>query len=233
MTSCKDVTALVSRSLDERLSWPQRLQVRVHLVMCSACRRFEQQTQFLSHACKALGERIDGRLIRYRNPGTDFYRGRNVAPLFALFGPCGLLSRLLDRLQSPFMLATRLWVSWQFLKSGILKVQDWESTLFLFQEEYRVPLLSPQLAALAGTAGELVFPVLLGLGLFGRFAALGLSAVNVLAVVAYAHILLKSGFEAALGQHVLWGFMLLVAAVYGPGTLSIDRLMAAPAPRSP
>jgi putative oxidoreductase len=133
----------------------------------------------------------------------------------------------LDSLQPLFALATRLWVSWQFLKSGILKAQDWESTLFLFQEEYRVPLLSPPLAALAGTAGELVFPVLLGLGLFGRFAALGLSAVNVLAVVSYAHVLLASGFEAALGQHLLWGFMLLVVALYGPGPLSADGLFAA------
>jgi len=133
----------------------------------------------------------------------------------------------LDSLQPLFALAARLWVSWQFLKSGILKAQDWESTLFLFQEEYRVPLLSPPLAALAGTAGELVFPVLLGLGLFGRFAALGLSAVNVLAVVSYAHVLLASGFEAALGQHVLWGFMLLVVAIYGPGPLSVDGFIAA------
>mgnify|MGYP003515748585 FL=1 len=133
----------------------------------------------------------------------------------------------LDTLQPLFALAVRLWVAWQFLKSGILKAQDWESTLFLFQEEYRVPLLSPPLAALAGTAGELVFPVLLGLGLFGRFAALGLSAVNVLAVVSYAHVLLASGFEAALGQHLLWGFMLLVVALYGPGPLSADGLIAA------
>jgi len=133
----------------------------------------------------------------------------------------------LDTLQPLFALAVRLWVAWQFLKSGILKAQDWESTLFLFQEEYRVPLLSPELAALAGTAGELVFPVLLGLGLFGRFAALGLSAVNVLAVVSYAHVLLESGFEAALGQHILWGFMLLVVAIYGPGSLSADGLIAA------
>lgn len=133
----------------------------------------------------------------------------------------------LDALQPLFALATRLWVAWQFLKSGLLKAQDWESTLFLFQEEYRVPLLSPGLAALAGTAGELVFPVLLGLGLFGRFAALGLSAVNAMAVVSYAHVLLASGFEAALGQHILWGFMLLVVAIYGPGSLSADGLIAA------
>ena len=59
MTSCRDISALVSRSLDERLTWAQRLQVRVHLAMCSACRSFERQTRFLSHACKALGKRIE------------------------------------------------------------------------------------------------------------------------------------------------------------------------------
>ena len=73
--------------------------------------------------------------------------------------------------------------------------------------------------------GELVFPVLLWLGLFGRLAALGLSAVNAMAVIAYAHVLFADGFEAALGQHYLWGFMLLVLAVYGPGGLSFDRLV--------
>jgi len=121
-------------------------------------------------------------------------------------------------------LGTRLWVSWQFFKSGLLKIEDWESTLFLFQDEYRVPVLPPELAAWAGTAGELVFPVLVALGIFGRLGALGLSAVNVLAVVSYAHVLLAEGFEAAIGQHVLWGFMLLYLAVYGSGSLSLDRL---------
>ncbi len=145
--------------------------------------------------------------------------------LAEIVGPGGLLARLLDRLQPLFALGTRLWVSWQFLKSGTLKVQDWESTLFLFQEEYRVPVLSPEVAAWAGTSGELLFPVLLTLGLFGRLGALGLSAVNVLAVVSYAHVLFAEGFEAAIGQHYLWGFMLLYLVVYGNGPLALDRLV--------
>jgi len=132
------------------------------------------------------------------------------------------LNRGLESLQPLVALATRCWVSWQFLKSGMLKLDDWETTLFLFQEEYRTPVLSPQLAALAGTAGELFFPILLIPGLFGRFAAVGLLAVNVMAVVAYSHVLLSPGFEAALGQHYLWGFMLVFLAVYGPGRYSLD-----------
>lgn len=120
------------------------------------------------------------------------------------------------------LLALRLWVPWQFFKAGLLKAADWQSTLWLFEEEYRVPLLPPVLAAIAGTAGELVFPVLLAIGLATRWAALGLSAVNVMAVIAYAHVLLGEGFEAALGQHWLWGTVLAVLFVFGPGRWSID-----------
>lgn len=129
-------------------------------------------------------------------------------------------------LQTPFLLGLRVYVSWQFLKSGWLKLQDWESTLYLFEEEYRVPLLSPAAAALLGTAGEIVFPLLLMAGFAGRYAALGLSAVNVLAVVSYAHVLLSPGFEAAVGQHWLWSLMLLCLLLFGPGAVSIDGLIA-------
>jgi putative oxidoreductase len=131
---------------------------------------------------------------------------------------------VLEPAQSLFLLLLRLHVSWQFLKSGWLKWQDWESTRYLFEEEYRVPLLSPAVAAVLGTAGELIFPALLIVGFQGRIAALGLSAVNLMAVVAYAHVLLAAGFEAALGQHVLWGSMLLTLLLFGPGKLSVDGL---------
>jgi putative oxidoreductase len=69
--------------------------------------------------------------------------------------------------------------------------------------------------------------VLLGLGIASRLSALGLSAVNVLAVVSYAHVLLSEGFEAALGQHVLWGYMLAVLVACGPGALTLDGWLAA------
>ena len=61
-------------------------------------------------------------------------------------------------------------------------------------------------------------------GLFTRAAALGLFAVNAFAVVSYWHVLGKPGFEAALGQHVLWGFMITVIAIFGAGAISLDRL---------
>jgi putative oxidoreductase len=136
-----------------------------------------------------------------------------------------LAGRFAGWLATPLLLGIRWYVSWQFLKSGWLKLTEWDSTLYLFREEYHVPLLPPVMAAVAGTAGELVFPSLLVIGLLSRYAAVGLSAVNILAVVSYAQVLLSEGFEAALGQHYLWGSLLLVLVVFGPGRWSVDELL--------
>jgi putative oxidoreductase len=135
------------------------------------------------------------------------------------------LGRVLHRFQSVFALGARWYVSWQFLKSGYLKITSWDSTLYLFQNEYHTPVLPPHVAAVTGTFGELFFPSLLILGFAGRFGALGLFAVNAMAVISYRQVLLAEGFEAALGQHVLWGTLIAFLAVYGPGKLSLDFLL--------
>jgi putative oxidoreductase len=132
------------------------------------------------------------------------------------------LGRGLDLLRPVLLAATRLWVSWQFLKAGWLKVTSWDVTLELFSSEYQVPLLPPAFAAAIGTFGELVFPLMLIVGLFTRIGALGLFAVNAMAVVSYWHVIGGEGFEAAVAQHVLWGFMLAVIAVTGAGGISLD-----------
>ena len=142
-----------------------------------------------------------------------------------LSAPSLLAARVFNPLQSPVAFAARLYVSWQFLKSGYLKITSWESTLSLFDSEYHTPWLSPHDAAVAGTFGELFFPTLLVLGLFGRLSALGLSVVNAVAVISYAQVLLAEGSEAALGQHVLWGTMLAFLIVYGPGKFSLDYFL--------
>jgi putative oxidoreductase len=141
----------------------------------------------------------------------------------ALTRALDLLSRALVALQPAFALSARLYVSWVFLKSGWLKITAWDQTVSLFEIEYHVPLLSPLAAAVLGTLGELFFPLLLIVGLAGRFAAVSLFAVNVLAVISYSHVLYQEGFEAAIAQHYLWGFMLAMLAVYGPGSWSLDR----------
>lgn len=140
-----------------------------------------------------------------------------------LINPNGPVARVLGALQHPLALASRIYVSWVFLKSGWIKITGWESTLSLFESEYHVPLLPPHVAAVLGTAGELFFPTLLIIGLCGRLSALGLFAVNLLAVISYAHVLYQEGFEAAIGQHYLWGYILLVLVAYGPGAFSVDH----------
>ena len=133
------------------------------------------------------------------------------------------LERALDSLRPWLLLALRLWVSWQFLKSGWIKISNWDVTLELFRSEYQVPLLSPNVAAVVGTFGELVFPTLLVAGLLTRVSAVGLFAVNAMAVISYWHVLGSEGYEAALAQHVLWGTMLAVLIVCGGGALTLDR----------
>jgi len=146
--------------------------------------------------------------------------------LTQLIKPHTTFALFLDRLRPWLLLGTRLWVSWQFLKSGWLKLTTWDTTLELFRSEYQVPVLSPGLAAFGATFGELFFPALLVLGLFTRFGALGLFAVNAMAVVSYWHVLGGDGFEAALAQHVLWGYMLAVILLCGAGAASLDEKLA-------
>ena len=134
----------------------------------------------------------------------------------------GVAARVAALIVDPGLLVLRVWVSWQFLKSGWLKLADWETTRLLFAEEYHVPWLSPAVAAALGTVGELAFPALLVVGLLGRYAALGLFAVNGVAVVAYAHVLYAAGYEGALAQHWLWGLALAALVLFGPGRWSLD-----------
>lgn len=126
----------------------------------------------------------------------------------------------LDRTQPLALLAARLYVAQVFFLSGLTKLRDWDITVALFTDEYKVPLLSPEVAAAAGTAGELVLPVLLALGLGGRFAALGLSVVNGVAVISLAEIA-----PAALQQHILWGCLLIGVLLWGPGRWALDRFV--------
>ncbi|MDP1904759.1 MAG: DoxX family protein [Pseudomonadota bacterium] len=114
-------------------------------------------------------------------------------------------------------LGLRLYVAWVFLKSGLVKIQSWDSTLALFEYEYAVPLLPFEWAAYLGTAAELTLPALLILGLFGHFAALALFLLNVMAVVSYPDL-----SEVGLQQHLYWGMLLAFLAVHGPGKLAID-----------
>jgi putative oxidoreductase len=117
-------------------------------------------------------------------------------------------------------LGLRLYLADVFFKSGWTKILSWDSTLYLFNDVYHVPLLPPDVAATMAASAELGLSVLLVLGLLGRFAASGLFILNIVAVISYADL-----SEAGLNQHLSWGILLGVLLILGRGQWSIDALL--------
>lgn len=127
-------------------------------------------------------------------------------------------SHLPEHLAPALDLGLRLLLANIFFKSGLTKIQSWDSTLYLFSDIYQVPLLPPELAAYLATGAELGLSVLLVLGLFGRFAAAGLFILNLVAIISY-----YSGLsEAGIDQHLYWGLLLAVLLVISRGAWSVD-----------
>jgi putative oxidoreductase len=124
----------------------------------------------------------------------------------------------LDALQPAAQLLARVYVASVFFRSGLTKLHDWDTTLALFSDEYHVPLLSPSVAAFLGTGAELVLPVLLVAGLLARFAAAGLSVLNIVALISLMELP-----DAALTGHLFWGSLLAFIVLWGPGAVSADR----------
>jgi putative oxidoreductase len=132
------------------------------------------------------------------------------------------IARLLARLEPLLLLGFRLYIARVFLLSGLTKIRDWSSTVALFTDEYHVPLLSPPVAAALGAATELSMPILLVLGLASRFAAGVLFVFNIVAVVSYYDTLAQTG---GINDHILWGTMLAVLTIFGPGKIALDTLL--------
>lgn len=128
----------------------------------------------------------------------------------------------LNRWGAPLLqLAIRLWIARVFFLSGLTKIQDWDTTVLLFQEEYRVPLLPPDIAALMGTTFELGMPILLAVGLASRLAALPLLGMSL--VIQFVLGAANPAYDST--EHVYWMFLLLAIVVHGPGRLSLDHLI--------
>ena len=128
---------------------------------------------------------------------------------------------LIDKLQPLFALALRVYIFRVFFLSGLTKIRSWDSTLALFANEYHVPLLPPDVAAVLGTVAELGLPLLLLVGLGTRFTAIALFVFNIVAVLSYPDL-----SDAGVKDHVLWGALLLLTFFYGPGKLALDRWLA-------
>lgn len=125
---------------------------------------------------------------------------------------------------SALLLVQRLGIAAIFLMSGRTKVDGLitvnDSALELFRYEYALPLIPPELAAYAATYSEHLFPLLLILGLFTRFAAAGLLVMTIV-------IQLFVYFDA-WPTHLSWAGLLLPLIALGGGKLSLDRACKIP-----
>ena len=118
---------------------------------------------------------------------------------------------------SIILFAGRIGVGATFFKAGLLKYNSWELTVKLFQDEYRVPLLDPAVAARMAMVQELSIPILLFLGLATRLATLPLLGM-ILVIQTFV-------YPNAYNDHLVWGSILLLLLTRGPGKLSIDFLI--------
>ena len=130
------------------------------------------------------------------------------------------LVRGLELLIPIFDLAVRLYLAHIFWNGGMAKLSSWMSTVMLFTMVYDVPVLPPELAAYLSVAIEVVGSFLLAIGLGGRWAALSLFGLNIVASISYGQL-----SEAALQEAFYWGILFLYFVLHGPGLLSIDALL--------
>jgi putative oxidoreductase len=130
----------------------------------------------------------------------------------------GLIDRL-DRFPlSILQLLFRLAIVGVFLRAGLQKLASWESTVALFRDEYKVPMLPPEIAAAMGSTFEVGCSLLLLAGLATRVATLPLlGMVTIIQLFVYPQ---------AWPEHLVWGSILLSLLFRGAGAISIDHIIA-------
>jgi putative oxidoreductase len=135
-----------------------------------------------------------------------------------IVGRFAALRQLLGRFPlSVLQLGMRFGVGLVFFNAGILKYNSFEFAVKLFEDEYKVPILAPAVAARMAMFNELTFSTLLFLGLGTRFATIPLlGMISVIQIFVY---------PTAWPDHLLWGSILIFLLTRGPGALSIDHLI--------
>lgn len=111
----------------------------------------------------------------------------------------------------------RFGVAWIFWSSAQVKLINWQRTIELFADEYRVPILPPELAASMALSIEIACPILLVLGLLTRFA--------VIVLLGMTAVIQTFVYPEAWPTHLQWTAMMLVLLCRGAGTFSVDHLL--------
>jgi putative oxidoreductase len=117
-----------------------------------------------------------------------------------------------------FQFAFRLCVGGVFWHSGLTKIASWQTTVVLFRDEYRVPVLPPEIAAMLATSVELATPVLLLVGFASRLATLPMLGMT--------FVIQTFVYPEDWNEHLIWASLLLFILTRGPGVLSLDHLIA-------
>ena len=118
---------------------------------------------------------------------------------------------------SLLQLVFRLSVASLFFKSGYSKTLSWDTTILLFANEYRVPVLSPELAATLSVSFELGCSALIALGLLTRLATLPLLGM--------VFVIQTFVYPENWAEHLTWAAMLIFLLTRGPGAISLDHLL--------
>ncbi len=126
------------------------------------------------------------------------------------------LLQILGKFFAPLlMLLLRFWMARIFWYSGLTKISDWQSTIFLFKNEYKVPVIPPELAASLSTMVELSCPILLITGFATRLATLPMLAMTFVIQFTYEYS----------NEHYYWAMLLASILIYGPGPIAVDNLI--------
>lgn len=129
---------------------------------------------------------------------------------FALLNNCTAKS---NGLQSLALLAARLWIAKIFFMSGLVKIKSWDTTIALFTDEYKVPILAPEIAAYMATAAELSLPALLLFGLMTPVAAAGLFLMT---------LVIELFVYPDTTDHYHWMLLLGILMTHGSGKFGAD-----------
>ena len=140
----------------------------------------------------------------------------NIATTSAMSsgGSAALLERIPVALPQ---LLFRFGVGLVFWRSAQSKLASWDTTLLLFREEYKVPVLPPEFTAYLATVVELTAPILLTLGLATRLGAAALLGMTLVIQIFV--------YPQSYPDHLLWAGPLLYLVIRGPGVVSLDHLI--------
>lgn len=138
--------------------------------------------------------------------------------------PLAFFDKSKPSLTSLLALWARLQLGYIFFSAGVTRLKDWDSQTFLFTEIHPIPLFSPLFSAIIATAGEIIFPILLFLGLGTRIGALGLlgMTLTIQFIVGQTEIGQQNSISNPI--HYYWIFMSLYLFLHGGGKLSLDAL---------